>query len=81
MAGLSNIMFKFEEQYHRHLPDMKSLIVIDSCVRQSDSRTLRIAEPVIEALGSLWNLGELTTIAAQNMDYSSAEALELAERW
>lgn len=31
---------------------MKELVVIDACVRQRDSRTLRIAEPVIEALSS-----------------------------
>ncbi|MBO6168737.1 MAG: NAD(P)H-dependent oxidoreductase [Bacteroidales bacterium] len=51
------------------------------------------ATPYLKALGSLWNLGELTTIAAQNMDYSSeeeidtkikaaiSEALELIKRW
>ena len=35
---------------------MKSLIVIDACVRQSDSRTLRIAEPVIEALAQRYKI-------------------------
>lgn len=51
------------------------------------------ATPYLKALSSLWNLGELTTIAAQNMDYSSPEeqeakissciarGLELAEQW
>lgn len=51
------------------------------------------ATPYLKALGSLWNLGELTTIAAQNMDYSSDEeieskitaciedGLELVEKW
>ena len=34
------------------------------------------ATPYLKALGSLWNLGELTTIAAWNMDYSSAEKIE-----
>lgn len=34
------------------------------------------ATPYLKALGSLWNLGELTTIAAWNMDYSSAEEIE-----
>ena len=33
------------------------------------------ATPYLKALGSLWNLGELTTIAAWNMDYSSAEEI------
>ena len=28
----------------------KSLVIINACVRQADSRTLRIAEPVLEAL-------------------------------
>ena len=36
--------------------NMKSLIVIDACVRQSDSRTLRIAEPVIEALAQRYKI-------------------------
>ncbi len=31
---------------------MKKLVVIDACVREKDSRTLRIAEPIVEALGS-----------------------------
>ena len=121
---------------------MKKLIVINACVREADSRTLRIAEPIItapfwdmsfpaalkcffeqtslfditftdtgktciglckapqmlyittrgmdiptgdpreqatpylKALGSLWNLGEITTISAQNMDYSTPEEIE-----
>ena len=51
------------------------------------------ATPYLRALGSLWNLGPLTTISAQNMDYSSpaeiearisaatSEGLALARRW
>ena len=51
------------------------------------------ATPYLKAIGSLWNLGKLTTIAAQNMDYSSpeeadakiasciSEGLELAKAW
>ncbi len=51
------------------------------------------ATPYLKALGTLWNLGELTTIAAWNMDYSTpeeietkiaaciAEGLELARNW
>ncbi len=34
------------------------------------------ATPYLKALGTLWNLGELTTIAAWNMDYSSTEEIE-----
>ena len=93
----------------------RNLLIIDACVRQADSRTLRIAGPVLfittrgmdiktgsareqatpylKALGSLWNWGELTTIAARNMDYCGpsgleektaaciAEGLELARTW
>lgn len=51
------------------------------------------ATPYLKALGALWNLGKLTTIAAQNMDYSAPgvieskitacidEGLKLATRW
>lgn len=51
------------------------------------------ATPYLKALGTLWNLGDLTTIAAQNMDYSTpetinsklkasiAEGLQLAKTW
>lgn len=38
--------------------------------------TSRRATPYLRALGSLWNLGELTTVAAWNTDYSDAEQLE-----
>lgn len=34
------------------------------------------ATPYLKALGTLWNLGELTTIAAWNMDYSTPEEIE-----
>ena len=51
------------------------------------------ATPYLKALASLWNLGELTTISAYNMDYSSpeevaakisaciAEGVKLAKDW
>ena len=51
------------------------------------------ATPYLKALGALWNLGELTTISAQNMDYSTpaqieekveaciSEGQKLAETW
>ena len=34
------------------------------------------ATPYLKALGTLWNLGELTTIAAWNMDYCTPEEIE-----
>ena len=34
------------------------------------------ATPYLKAIGTLWNLGELSTIAAWNMDYSTPEDLE-----
>ena len=54
---------------------------------------LEQATPYLKALSRLWNLGELTTISARNMDYSTedeidvkiakavAEGTELAETW
>ena len=35
---------------------MKKLVVINACVRQADSRTLRIAEPIIEALAKRYSI-------------------------
>ena len=35
---------------------MKKLVVINACVRQADSRTLRIAEPIIEALEKRYSI-------------------------
>ena len=35
---------------------MKKLVVIDACVRQSESRTRRIAEPVISALAERYEV-------------------------
>ena len=37
---------------------------------------LEQATPYLKALSRLWNLGELTTLSAQNMDYSTAEEIE-----
>lgn len=42
----------------------------------STADSLEQATPYLKAIGSLWNLGELTTIAAQNMDYSTPDDLE-----
>ena len=38
--------------------------------------SLEQATPYLKALGSLWNLGDLTTISAWNMDYSSPAGIE-----
>ena len=35
------------------------------------------ATPYLRALGSLWNLGELTVISAHNMDYSTPAGIEV----
>lgn len=42
----------------------------------STGDTLEQATPYIKALSHLWGLGELFTVSAQNMDYSSAEEIE-----
>ena len=35
---------------------MQKLVFIDACVRQSDSRTLRIAEPIVSALSKRYKV-------------------------
>ena len=42
----------------------------------STGDSLEQATPYIKALSHLWGWGELTVVAAQNMDYSSAEEIE-----
>ena len=42
----------------------------------STGDSLEQATPYIRALSHLWGWGELTVVAAQNMDYSSAEEIE-----
>ena len=39
-------------------------------------KTLIFIDAYIKALSHLWGWGELTVVAAQNMDYSSAEEIE-----
>lgn len=47
----------------------KKLIVIDACVRQDQSRT-------IKALSALWGLGEVLVLAASGMDYAGEDGVE-----
>ena len=56
---------------------MKSLVVIDACVRQADSRTLRIAEPVIEALAKRY---KITRYDLPDMDIAPLNPELFAER-
>lgn len=56
---------------------MKSLVVIDACVRQSDSRTLRIAEPIIEALAKRY---KITRFDLTEMDIVPLNPRLFAER-
>ena len=43
-------------------------------IRTGDAREQ--ATPYLKAIGSLWNLGEITTIAATNMDYISSDEID-----
>ena len=50
---------------------METLVVINACVREKDSRTLRIAEPIIEALSRRYevhryNLPQMEGIVPMN---------------
>ena len=56
---------------------MKTLVVIDACVRQSDSRTLRIAEPIIEALSKRY---KVIRYDLPEMDIVPLNPVLLAER-
>ena len=54
----------------------KVLYITTSGMDIPDGDPREQATPYLKALGSLWNLGKLTTISARNMDYSSAEEIE-----
>jgi len=57
----------------------KSPKVLYITTRGMDIRTgspLEQATPYIKAISHLWNLGELTTVSASNMDYSSEAEIE-----
>ena len=57
----------------------KSPKVLYITTRGMDIQTgspLEQATPYIKAIGTLWGLGELTTISARNMDYSSPAEIE-----
>ena len=53
----------------------KVLYITTRGMNISTGSPLEQATPYLKALGHLWGLGELTTVAAQNMDYSSPEVI------
>ena len=54
----------------------KVLFITTRGMNISTGDPLEQATPYIKALSHLWGWGELTVVAAQNMDYSSAEGIE-----
>lgn len=56
---------------------MKKLIVIDACMRDGESRTRRILEPLVKELGKRY---ETETIVLDGEDYQSVGRKVLAER-
>lgn len=54
----------------------KVLYITTRGMNISTGDALEQATPYIRALSHLWGLGELSVIAAQNMDYSTAEEIE-----
>ena len=64
---------------------MKKLVVINACVRKADSRTLRIAEPIIEALAKRYNVTRYdlpdTEIVPLTPDLYSQRAEGVVPEW
>jgi len=56
---------------------MKKLIVIDACMRDGESRTRRILEPLVKELGKKY---EIEAIVLDGEDYQSVGRKVLAER-
>ena len=56
---------------------MKKLVVIDACIRGEESRTRRIAEPVVEALAKRY---EITRFDLTEMDIQPLTPATYAER-
>lgn len=54
----------------------KVMYITSSGMNISTGDPLEQATPYIKALSHLWGWGELTVVAAQNMDYSSAYEIE-----
>ena len=57
--------------------DMRRLMVIDACMRDGDSRTRRILEPLVAELGKRY---EIETVRLDGEDYAAVGRRVLAER-
>lgn len=75
--SLFNITFRDNGTYFDGLCRCEKVLYITT--RGMNVRTgdpLDAATPYLKALGTLWGLGEVITIAAENMDYSTPEEIE-----
>ena len=75
--SLFNITFRDNGTYFEGLCRCEKVLYITT--RGMNVRTgdpLDAATPYLKALGTLWGLGEVITIAAENMDYSTPEEVE-----
>ena len=63
--------------FYTYICTMKKLIVIDACVREGDSRTRRIAAPVIEALSKRY---DIETIRLTEMEMAAVTPEIYADR-
>ena len=75
--SLFNITFRDNGTYFEGLCKCEKMLYITT--RGMNVRTgdpLDAATPYFKALGTLWGLGEVITIAAENMDYSTPEEIE-----
>ena len=75
--SLFNITFRDNGTYFEGLCRCEKVLYITT--RGMNVRTgdpLDAATPYLKALGTLWGLGEVIPIAAENMDYSTPEEVE-----
>ncbi len=75
--SLFNITFKDNGTYFEGLCRCEKVLYITT--RGMNVRTgdpIEAATPYIKAIGALWGLGELFTVAAENLDYSTPEEID-----
>lgn len=75
--SLFNITFKNNGTSFEELCKCEKVLYVTS--RGMDIRTgdpLDAATPYIKAVSALWGLGEVLTVAAENMDYSTPEEID-----
>lgn len=75
--SLFNITFKDNGTYFEGLCRCEKVLYITTRgMNVSTGDPIEAATPYIKAIGALWGLGELFTVAAENLDYSTPEEID-----